>query len=228
MIQTSDTTRKTQNRISVMFRHESGQESKLTNKSLVSWTELWCYIILPWNVKNGHNLRGHLGVPDTVSEPLIVPLNYLVILHLIHLKAYILWNADSKHLTSEIECFLRYWNSASRTPRYPLKWTSFMCNLVLNPEQGDFHTTLIRWCYTVGWAISSESVAYSHNCSYLFISASFWSSLDVFFPPWVHIWMNLAQHHVKYSLNSDGKHMVGPVVRIEILIFSVISFLLAN
>ncbi len=33
-------------------------------------------------------LRGHLGVPDTVSEPLIVPLNYLVILHLIHLKAY--------------------------------------------------------------------------------------------------------------------------------------------
>ncbi len=28
-------------------------------------------------------LRGHLGVPDTVSEPLIVPLNYLAILHLI-------------------------------------------------------------------------------------------------------------------------------------------------
>ncbi len=27
------------------------------------------------------NLRGHLGVPDTVSGPLIVPLNYLVILH---------------------------------------------------------------------------------------------------------------------------------------------------
>ena len=26
-------------------------------------------------------LRGHLGVPDTVSGPLIVPLNYLVILH---------------------------------------------------------------------------------------------------------------------------------------------------
>ena len=31
-------------------------------------------------------LRGHLGVPDIVSEPVIVPLNYLVILHLIHLK----------------------------------------------------------------------------------------------------------------------------------------------
>ncbi len=49
-------------------------------------------------------LRGHLGVPDTVSESLIVPLNYLVILH----------------MTSEIECFHRYWNSASRTRRYPL------------------------------------------------------------------------------------------------------------
>ena len=35
-------------------------------------------------------LRGHLGLPETVSEPLIVPLNYLVILHLIHLKAYTL------------------------------------------------------------------------------------------------------------------------------------------
>ncbi len=32
-------------------------------------------------------LRGHLGVPDTVSEPRIAPLKYLVILHLIHLKA---------------------------------------------------------------------------------------------------------------------------------------------
>ncbi len=40
-------------------------------------------------------LRGHLGVPDTVSEPLNVPLNYLVILHLIHLKAYILLKADN-------------------------------------------------------------------------------------------------------------------------------------
>ncbi len=39
-------------------------------------------------------LRGHLGVPDTVSGPLIVPLNYLTILHLIRLKAYILWNTD--------------------------------------------------------------------------------------------------------------------------------------
>ncbi len=58
------------------------------------------------------NLRGHLGVPDTVSGPLIVPSNYLVILHLI---------GDSKHMTSEIECFQRYWNSASRTPRCPLK-----------------------------------------------------------------------------------------------------------
>ncbi len=29
---------------------------------------------------------------------------------------------DSKHMTSEIECFHRYWNSASRTPRYPLKY----------------------------------------------------------------------------------------------------------
>ncbi len=26
-------------------------------------------------------LRGHLGVPDTVSGPLIVPLNYPVVLH---------------------------------------------------------------------------------------------------------------------------------------------------
>ncbi len=34
------------------------------------------------------NLRGHLGVPDTVSGLLIVPLNYLVILHWIHPKAY--------------------------------------------------------------------------------------------------------------------------------------------
>ena len=33
-------------------------------------------------------LGGHLGVPDTASRPLIVPLNYLVILHLIQLKAY--------------------------------------------------------------------------------------------------------------------------------------------
>ncbi len=61
-------------------------------------------------------LRGHLGVPDTVSEPLIVPLNYLVILHLIHVKSW-----DSKHMASEIECFHRYWNSAYQTPRHPLK-----------------------------------------------------------------------------------------------------------
>ncbi len=27
-------------------------------------------------------------------------------------------------MTSEIECFHRYWNSASQTPRYPLKWAS--------------------------------------------------------------------------------------------------------
>ncbi len=33
-------------------------------------------------------LRGHLGVPDTVSEPPIVPLNYLVILHLIGLRGF--------------------------------------------------------------------------------------------------------------------------------------------
>ncbi len=39
-------------------------------------------------------LRGHLGVPDTVSGPLNVPLYYLVILHKIQLKAYILWNTD--------------------------------------------------------------------------------------------------------------------------------------
>ena len=39
-----------------------------------------------WTVRTmptGRELRGHLGVPDSVSEPLIVPLNYLVILHLI-------------------------------------------------------------------------------------------------------------------------------------------------
>ncbi len=45
------------------------------------------------SMKNSHSrnsdLRGHLGVSDTVSGPLIVPLNYLVILHLIHLKVYI-------------------------------------------------------------------------------------------------------------------------------------------
>ena len=33
---------------------------------------------------------------------------------------------------------------------------------------------------------------------------------------------------MKYSLDFDGKHMVGPVVEIEILIYLVISFLLAN
>ncbi len=32
-------------------------------------------------IQNFTELKGHLGVPDTVSEPLIVPLNYLVILH---------------------------------------------------------------------------------------------------------------------------------------------------
>ncbi len=35
------------------------------------------------------HLRGHLGVPDTVYGPLNAPLNYLVILHQIQLKAYI-------------------------------------------------------------------------------------------------------------------------------------------
>ena len=33
------------------------------------------------NSSRGSVLRGHLGVPDTVSGPLNVPLNYLVILH---------------------------------------------------------------------------------------------------------------------------------------------------
>ncbi len=33
-------------------------------------------------------LRGHLGVPDTVSESLIVPLHYLVILHLRGFQAH--------------------------------------------------------------------------------------------------------------------------------------------
>ncbi len=42
-----------------------------------------------FDAKHHRYLRGHLGVPDTVSEPPIVPLNYLVILHLIQLKAYI-------------------------------------------------------------------------------------------------------------------------------------------
>ena len=35
-----------------------------------------------------YNVKSHnLGAPDTVSGPLIVPLNYLVILHLIHLRS---------------------------------------------------------------------------------------------------------------------------------------------
>ena len=70
------------------------------------------------------DLRGHLGVPDSVSEPLIVPLNYLVILHLILLKKCT-GLGDSKHMTLEIECFHRYWNSASRTPRFPLNVPRF-------------------------------------------------------------------------------------------------------
>ena len=41
------------------------------------------------------SLRGHLGVQDTVSGPTIVPLSYLVILQLIHLKAYTLLKADN-------------------------------------------------------------------------------------------------------------------------------------
>ncbi len=56
-----------------------------------------CYtlcVILMFAVSRAIILRGHLEVPDIVSEPLIVPLNFLVILLLIHLKAYILWKAD--------------------------------------------------------------------------------------------------------------------------------------
>ena len=62
------------------------------------WIRLLCNIekktSTPTFLYGSFWLRGHLGVPDTVSGPLMVPLNYLVILHLIHLKAYTLWNAD--------------------------------------------------------------------------------------------------------------------------------------
>ncbi len=55
------------------------------------------------------HLTKRLGVPDTVSGPLIVPLNYLVILHQIQ--------GDSKYMTSEIVWFHLYWNSAFQTPQ---------------------------------------------------------------------------------------------------------------
>ncbi len=67
---------------------------------------MWVKIIILKSIRFlSAGLRGHLGVPNTVSEPLVVPLK-----------------GDSKHMISEIECFHRYWNSASRTPRYPLKF----------------------------------------------------------------------------------------------------------
>ncbi len=52
-------------------------------------------------------LRGHLGVPDTVSGSVVVACN----------SCY-------PALTSEIVCFHRYWNSAFPTPRCHLKFGS--------------------------------------------------------------------------------------------------------
>ena len=45
-------------------------------------------------------LRGHLGIPDAVFEHLIVPLNYLVILHLIPLNLICTQICRGKHLDS--------------------------------------------------------------------------------------------------------------------------------
>ncbi len=100
-------------------------------------------------------LRGHLGAPDTVYEPLIFPLNHCgtanfreqkifanfrrfvkiscrLILPAESLQKFTARELPMGHirenflfysilLSSEIECFHRYWNSASGTPRYPIK-----------------------------------------------------------------------------------------------------------
>ncbi len=62
-------------------------------------------------------LRGHLGVPDTVSGPQIVSLNYLA---LDSTK-----DIHSKHMSSEIVCVHRYWNSAFLTPSCPLNFDKY-------------------------------------------------------------------------------------------------------
>ena len=51
---------------------------KIINKSLISWTELWCVIILPWIVKNGHFLSELLSHAD--DSTVLIPKEYLAIL----------------------------------------------------------------------------------------------------------------------------------------------------
>ena len=81
------------------------------------------------------HLRGHQGVPDTVSGPLIVPLNYFAILPQIQLKAY---------MTSEIACFHMYWNSAFPTPRCPLN-LKYLGNQ-LSGSLGVFSIGFVNFC----------------------------------------------------------------------------------
>ncbi len=42
------------------------------------------------------------------------------------LQSFLIIRESIDITTSEIECFHKYWNSASRTPRYPLKNNVFM------------------------------------------------------------------------------------------------------
>ncbi len=86
----------------------------------------WCFAHRELKYSNTvtlFRLRGHLGT----SGPLIVPLHHLVIFHLIQLKANILWNADKCWyrlkgiLSTWLQKFYGYWDSASGTPSCPLK-----------------------------------------------------------------------------------------------------------
>ncbi len=88
------------------------------------------------------HLRGHLGVPDTVSEPRIVPLN-LVILHLINLKAY-------KHTTSHIVCIYMHKDSASGTPTHPLKCPDRLSN---SSRESAWKLRLIAAIFLGKWVI---------------------------------------------------------------------------
>ncbi len=48
-------------------------------------------------------LRGHLGVPDTVSEPLIVPLNYLVMYRFKGIPSTWLQKLNASNMSKGIE-----------------------------------------------------------------------------------------------------------------------------
>ncbi len=54
-------------------------------------------------------------------------------IHIVKSRSFLIFQGGySKHMTSEIECFHRYWNSASWIPRCPLKLTEvshFPCSL---------------------------------------------------------------------------------------------------